>query len=43
MKTVVVLIGGFVLGVLATAAGGWLYIHHAMGTIAASSNRQSAS
>jgi len=36
MKTFLVLIAGIVLGVLATALGGWLFMNHVMATIAES-------
>ena len=34
MKTVLVLLAGVLLGVLATVLGGWLYMNHVMATIA---------
>jgi hypothetical protein len=34
MKTVLVLLAGILLGVLATVLGGWLYMNHVMATIA---------
>ena len=34
MKTVLVLLAGVLLGILATVLGGWLYMNHVMVTIA---------
>jgi len=36
MKTVLILLAGILLGVLATVLGGWLYMNHVMATIAES-------